>query len=373
METLMERKDEKNFTLNPRMNDPSRPMVSVFVINYNYGRYLRECFNSILSQTYDNIEIIFSDNASTDDSWEIALEYQKQHPGVFYLARNRQNFGMDANFRNCNANNRGRYYVLLCSDDALLPDFVHTGVTLLEEHLDAGFMLAHRVILDDNGQQKEEAPFYNQSCKIRGDEQAAVYMMAAVNPSISQIIYRDITQHGNSVAGVFMSNRYNTRIHDFNICLKHSIIYVKEPLVLHRLHGKNASFSAATDLMEVIGPYVLNHQFSELASCHGYHKVTERLPASIEKIAKLAIRYSARNILNNEERTAFRYFRLSEAIFPEIIADTSFALIATYFSANQQKKSQIMNTIKDSDCLVTRTISYSPPPNSTFFKLPIHD
>ena len=50
------------------------PLVTICIPNYNYGRYLRTCLESILKQTYANLEVHFSDNASTDDSYEIAQE-----------------------------------------------------------------------------------------------------------------------------------------------------------------------------------------------------------------------------------------------------------------------------------------------------------
>lgn len=45
-----------------------QPLVSILIPNYNYARYLRHCIDSVVKQTYDNIEIIIQDNASTDDS-----------------------------------------------------------------------------------------------------------------------------------------------------------------------------------------------------------------------------------------------------------------------------------------------------------------
>ena len=64
------------------------PLVSVIIYNYNYGQYLRDCFDSVFNQTYPNIEVLFSDNASTDDSWAIALEYSNRYPGEIFLAKN---------------------------------------------------------------------------------------------------------------------------------------------------------------------------------------------------------------------------------------------------------------------------------------------
>jgi len=45
------------------------PLVSIIVPNYNYANYLETCLESILNQTYENIEVIFRDNASMDDSY----------------------------------------------------------------------------------------------------------------------------------------------------------------------------------------------------------------------------------------------------------------------------------------------------------------
>ena len=108
-----------------------QPIVSVLVYNYNYGKYLAECFDSILEQTYPNIEIIFSDNASTDDSWNIACKYAKENPDRIHIARNRRNFGADANLQNCHAGNRGNFYCIIGSDDVLAPTYVETLVNVM--------------------------------------------------------------------------------------------------------------------------------------------------------------------------------------------------------------------------------------------------
>lgn len=351
--------------LNPRLNDPSRPLVSMLIFNYNYGRYLRECFDSVLAQTYDNIEINFSDNASTDDSWEIALEYQKRYPNIFFVARNRINFGADANFKNCWTNARGQYFVELCSDDALLPDFTRVCVDALESNLDAGFALVHRAILDEHGTRLEEAPFYSQTCKIPGAAQAAVYMMAAVNPAVSQIMYRTMMTHGKTVVGGLAARYYGTRIMDFNLSCAHPVIYVSEPLILHRLHLGNDSFRAADNMMEVIGPYVLNLQFVDMAAPYGYKNVIDRLPASIEKIARLGLRYSVRALISGSERNALKYFHLSAALFPEVVEDEIFMKLATYWMADTEEKKRLLDGFTAESNLVARTVSYDPPPGST--------
>ncbi|MGA2405048.1 MAG: glycosyltransferase family 2 protein [Syntrophobacteraceae bacterium] len=348
----------------PLPNIKKTPLVSITVHNYNYGRYLRECFDSVFAQTYDNVEICFSDNASTDDSWDIALEYGRRYPGMMYLTRNRINFGSDANFANCLVNVGGKYLVELCSDDALAPEFVEKCVHALESHPEAGFAMVHRTIIDENGRRTEEPPFYNQTCLIPGPEQAAVYMMASVNPSISQIMYNKGMTTGKAVVGGLAGGWYGTRIMDFNMCCEYPIIYIKEPLLLHRIHSQNESFRVAENLMEIIGPYILQHQFAELAAPYNLTKVIDRLPPSLEKLGKLCLRYSMRSLCANDERPALRYFNLAIAILPDITFDPTFKLISEYWETDAAGKLKIVESLKSIDNLATRSVSYDPPSNS---------
>ena len=83
-------------TLTAQVDDasqrPSGPVVSVIVANYNGAAYLRDCVVSIQKQTLRNIEIIVSDDASTDNSREIVAELMREDPRI-KLLQNDRNFG----------------------------------------------------------------------------------------------------------------------------------------------------------------------------------------------------------------------------------------------------------------------------------------
>jgi glycosyltransferase involved in cell wall biosynthesis len=348
----------------PKIYSPEKPLVSVLVYNYNYGRYLKECLESIASQTYTNIEIIFSDNASTDDSWDIAQQFVNENPGLMTMTRNRTNLGVDANFRNCFLNLRGKYFVNMCSDDVLEPTFIQKCVQTLENNSELGFVMVHRDIIDAEGNKAEEAPFYNQSCEINGHDQAAVYMMAAVNPSVSQIMYDAKKTIGNTATGSLVARWYGTRILDFNICLSYPVAYINEPLMSHRIHGENDSLSAASNLLEVIGPYVLHHQFADTAENFGATEVVNRLPASIHKLASLSLRYCIRALSKNDLSLAKKYFHLSAVMSEEIETDSVFMELSRYWQADEADKAEILTTLNNTDDLVARTVSYDPPINS---------
>ena len=54
------------------------PIISIIVPVYNTERYLSECLNSIIKQTYQNLEIVIVDDALTDNSYRIIAEFQRQ-------------------------------------------------------------------------------------------------------------------------------------------------------------------------------------------------------------------------------------------------------------------------------------------------------
>ena len=235
---------------------------------------------------------------------------------------------------------------------------------MLESHPNAGLAIVNRAIIDEQGRRIEEPPFYNQSCLIPGEEQAVVYMMAGVNPSVSQIMYRKAIEAGRSATGSLVSRYYGTRILDFNISIDFDIAYLKDPLLLHRLHSQSDTNQADTSLLPVMGLYVLNHQFADIASVRNLDKVTGRLPQSIDKLAHLAVRYSVRSLLAKDDRTARKYFHLAMAIAPELPEDPIWKQLQEYWTADSLRKSKILLLLQNSDNLATRSISYDPPAGS---------
>jgi hypothetical protein len=134
--------------------------------------------------------------------------------------------------------------------------------------------------------------------------------------------------------------------------------------MLHRLHLANDSFRAAENMMEVIGPYVLNLQFVDLARPYGHQEVVDRFPPSVEKIARLGLRYSVRALIGGSERNALKYFHLSAALLPEIAEDPVFMKLATYWGSDSEEKKRLLKGFIAESNLVTRTVSYEPPPGS---------
>lgn len=349
----------------PEMKRSQNPLVSICVYNYEYGRYLGQCLESIAAQTYSHIEVCFSDNASTDNSWEIALNFSRRYPKKMSLTRNRNNFGASSNQENTMYDAQGKYMLFLCSDDAIRPDFIERCVTLLEKYHDAAFAMVHRDIIDNENRISSEPPFYDQTCLISGSEQTAVYMMTSVNPCISQILYRRDKFQENSKLGTLNSRWFGARILDFNLCCEHSMIYIKEPLLLNRVHSLSEGSLLADNLLQCMSEYSLVHQFADAATSMGHHKAASRLGEATKKIGRLCLRYCVRFLEQNDEATAMRYFRLAEAIFPGVAGEATFKKLTDYWNASgNDAKLAIAAGIRSQLNISARTVSYPPPPGS---------
>lgn len=98
-------------------------LVSVLINNYNYGRFLKPCIDSVLAQTYPNVEIIVVDDGSTDDSLAVARTFVNRIE-VIAQANSGQGSAYNIGF----AHAKGEVVLFLDSDDLLAPDVIARSV-----------------------------------------------------------------------------------------------------------------------------------------------------------------------------------------------------------------------------------------------------
>ncbi|MDR3463557.1 MAG: glycosyltransferase [Beijerinckiaceae bacterium] len=106
---------------------PGLPLVTVIVVNYNYGRFLEEAVESVFGQTYANIECIVVDNASVDDSSTVLAALTARHPTLILINRDENGGQTAASLDGLNAA-KGHYIIFLDADDYLLPLCVETHI-----------------------------------------------------------------------------------------------------------------------------------------------------------------------------------------------------------------------------------------------------
>ena len=109
----------------------SPPLVSIGLLTYNSSSTLRRALDALVAQDYPNIEMIIFDDASSDDSYSICLEYAERHEFI-RVHRNPENLGVKGNLFQLRKETRGEYFLWACPDDWWTPDFISTLVTSIE-------------------------------------------------------------------------------------------------------------------------------------------------------------------------------------------------------------------------------------------------
>ncbi len=99
------------------------PFFSICIPNFNYSKYLKLTIESILSQSFQDFEIIVSDNASTDDSVQMIKEFKDSR---ITLIENQVNLGFSPNLDKSTQDAKGKFMVLLSSDDVMFPGALET-------------------------------------------------------------------------------------------------------------------------------------------------------------------------------------------------------------------------------------------------------
>lgn len=115
----------------PCRDADSVPLVSIGVPVFNRAQSLPRCLDALLAQTYPNLEICMSDNASTDGSTEICRRYAEKDPRV-QVNVNSRNLGVIANFKIVREMGHGEYFMWAATDDHWSPEFVAELVAELE-------------------------------------------------------------------------------------------------------------------------------------------------------------------------------------------------------------------------------------------------
>ena len=134
-------------------------LVSVIIPVFNTELYLTQCMESILGQTYQNIEIIAVDNASTDGSLRILREYAQKDDRVRIVAKKinasagrSRNIGLDAA--------SGGFIWVVDSDDYAEKNFLEVTVAKLQEYKDINIVQTCYWTFDDFGTDRDTLPYH---------------------------------------------------------------------------------------------------------------------------------------------------------------------------------------------------------------------
>lgn len=108
-------------------------LVSIAMASYNGEKYIKEQLDSIISQTYTNIEIVITDDCSKDNTVNIIKEYQASYPFIFLFV-NEQNKGVTKTFERAVTESNGAFIAFCDQDDIWMPNKIETLVKEIGDH-----------------------------------------------------------------------------------------------------------------------------------------------------------------------------------------------------------------------------------------------
>ena len=128
-------------------------LVSVLIPSYNHEKYVGDCLESVLAQTYSNIEVIICDDKSKDNTYEVIERYRQRLEEKFSricIIENDNNLGIVKNCNKLISLAKGDYYKLLASDDMLRPDGIEKLVFFLESHKEHNMVYSYGDRIGEN-------------------------------------------------------------------------------------------------------------------------------------------------------------------------------------------------------------------------------
>ena len=130
--------------------DVRRAKVSIGLPVFNGERYLKQALDAILSQTFQDFELIISDNGSNDGTELICRDYASNDRRIRY-ERKECTRGVTWNFRQVALLASGEYFLWVAADDTLAPTYVECCVDVLQQHPEVVLCYSKAIVIDEDG------------------------------------------------------------------------------------------------------------------------------------------------------------------------------------------------------------------------------
>jgi glycosyltransferase involved in cell wall biosynthesis len=154
MNNLPTESSETSYQTYPATN----PLVSICIPTYNGERFIAETIKSALEQTYRPLEILISDDYSSDRTLEIAhslldriVDEVEVNPGIQVKILCHDRYGLAKNWNHCILASEGKYLKFLFQDDLLLPNCISEMVELAQKDDQIGFVFCQREVICEDG------------------------------------------------------------------------------------------------------------------------------------------------------------------------------------------------------------------------------
>lgn len=308
------------------MQNIQAPLISIAMCTFNGAEYLQEQIESILQQTYKNIEIIVVDDCSEDNTIDILESYSSLNN--FHYFRNESNQGFVKNFEKAISLCNGKYIATCDQDDIWLPQKIEKLFLSIQKHslIYSNAQLVDKTLHSLNKTLCDEKKI---NCFSGSNNKAFIFRNCISGNTMM------FTQELRENCLPFPENlTYHDVWIAFVAATKGTINYINEPLVLYRQHSSNV-----TDIVK------------KRKKKKTYNEKIKLKRISFEKKINFIRNFSSLKILNPNDQYFFnKLLNLSEGYEDFCI---NFSLLYTLYKYRQElyaidKSISLLNIIKDS-------------------------
>jgi glycosyltransferase involved in cell wall biosynthesis len=236
-------------------------LVSVVVASYNHAEYLEQRMDSLINQTYQNIEILVIDDCSTDGSVKVLRKYES-HPKVKLIIREK-NAGWVAVSNQGVAMSLGEFIIFANCDDSCEPQMIERLVKAICENPTAGISFCRSSMIDEDGKligddflgrEKAFKIRCNTDALLNQNEMSRFLLHSCVIPNLSATLFRKEsykTVGGFTSAYKVCSDWYLF----FKVVENYDVAYIAQPLNEFRQHKTTIRSSTKERILyeEIIG------------------------------------------------------------------------------------------------------------------------
>ncbi len=213
------------------IEEKEMPLVSVVVPCYNHEKYVKETIESIINQTYKNIELIVIDDGSKDGSVQVIQEMADKYGFTFI---HRPNKGLSATLNEGIKLSKGKYFSAIASDDILMLEKIEKQVEFMESNPEYGMCYGKIVYFEDSIKNTSEYSNSNKQGWVFDD----LLNYGCFIPAPSTFMRKEVFE----TVGEYDENLW---IEDWDMWLrisqKYQVGYIDEYLAYYRKHDTNIS------------------------------------------------------------------------------------------------------------------------------------
>jgi glycosyltransferase involved in cell wall biosynthesis len=211
--------------------------VSVYIPTYNNARFLPECLDSILFQSFQDFDIVVADDGSQDGSNEILIDYQSRYPSkiryLFHPGHGHKGFAPTCNL--AIKHSQGKYIARNDSDDIWYPDKLEHQVSILEKYPDIDLVYSYAKYIDEVG---NELPGLCGIDVMNNENPMIRILFSQQIPENTVIFRRNVIEKVGKYDESLVYSDWDFIVRVFSHC---KAFFIQKPLVKYRIHGGNQS------------------------------------------------------------------------------------------------------------------------------------